>query len=97
VSKQPAGPAAKSAQPAECASGDACMDAARLAHRAGRRREAARTFERGCELGSSASCYALGRAYRDGDGVAVDEDRAEELFRDACAAGSAAACDALGH
>jgi hypothetical protein len=51
-----------------------------------------------CERGEAESCTRLGAIYRDGgNGVAKDDHRAVELFRQACRSGSSAACTDLQH
>jgi hypothetical protein len=51
---------------------------------------------RKCDAGSTAACFWLGRMLHDGNGVAKDVFRAQELFTKACAAGEGRACFALG-
>jgi len=53
---------------------------------------AAELYRRGCEGGSVDGCYNLAVAYRDGDGLPRNPQRADETFAKACALGLAAAC-----
>lgn len=55
-------------------------------------REAARS----CDHGAMVPCHRLALAYREGDGVPQDPERAEALDLDACDWGLLAACEALG-
>jgi hypothetical protein len=45
-----------------------------------------------CDAGDMAACEAIGRAYRDGDGVRQNAARAASYLRRACDSGRAAAC-----
>jgi len=47
-------------------------------------RQAARYYDRACKLGEQKGCVYLGLLYNDGQGVAQDRKRANELFSDAC-------------
>src|SRR5260370_32716914 len=49
-----------------------------------------------CKKANYASCDSLGLMYEDGDGVAKDAKRAEELYRRACDGGHANGCTNLG-
>ncbi len=56
-------------------------------------KRAAELYQRGCEGGSVDGCYNLAVAYRDGDGLQRNQQRADETFSKACSMGLAAACD----
>ena len=56
------------------------------------RNRAATLFERACEGGQAHGCRMLGVAYAKGDGVAVDGQKAQMLFRRACTEGDVIAC-----
>jgi TPR repeat protein len=90
-------PEAQAAPSAECASGEACFDAASTAERDKQPERAAPLYTRACELGVGQACHRLGVMHLEGKGVARDEDKARELFEVGCRQDSAAACDALGH
>lgn len=49
-------------------------------------------LERACRASNHVACATVGRMYWNGDGVAVDRDRAVELLRSACRAGDQAIC-----
>ncbi len=49
-----------------------------------------------CKKANYASCDSLGLMYEEGDGVAKDAKRAEELYRRACDGGHANGCTNLG-
>jgi TPR repeat protein len=83
--------------PGECASGEACSAAASDEERQRHPERAAPLYARACDLGLGQACHRLGELYRDGKGVAPDDDRARALFEQGCRQGSNAACDALGH
>src|SRR5260370_35678426 len=49
-----------------------------------------------CKKANYASCNSLGLMYEEGDGVAKDAKRAEQLYRRACERGHANGCTNLG-
>ncbi len=55
--------------------------------------EAARLYERACELKWPAGCYNLAIMLEDGRGVAQDLKRASDLYQMACAAGARLSCE----
>jgi TPR repeat protein len=81
----------------ECATSESCSAAAAEAERQGHAERAAALYTRACDLGLGQACHRLGELYRDGKGVAPDDDRARALFDQGCRQGSNASCDALGH
>jgi TPR repeat protein len=81
----------------ECATSESCAAAASHEERLGHPERAASLYARACDLGVGQACHRLGELYRDGQGVAPDDDRAHALFEQGCRQGSSAACDALGH
>jgi TPR repeat protein len=54
--------------------------------------QAASYFERACKLGDGESCHQLATAYRKGDGVGRDAQRAKALEKQACDLGFKASC-----
>lgn len=58
--------------------------------------DAARWFEKGCDLNLARSCGSLGFAYERGRGVGENMARAVELYKKACAGRAAFACSNLG-
>lgn len=52
-------------------------------------------YEKGCQLGSSNACYALGVMLRSGTGTGRDTARAAQLFERACNDNLGAGCAAL--
>lgn len=81
----------------ECATSETCSAAAADEERKGHPDRAAPLYARACDLGLGQACHRLGELYRDGKGVAPDDDRAHALFEQGCRQASNAACDALGH
>lgn len=81
----------------ECASRESCSAAASDEERQGHHARAVPLYARACDLGLGQACHRLGELYRDGKGVAPDDDRARALFEQGCRQDSSAACDALGH
>jgi len=58
--------------------------------------EAARFFQRACDLGNAAGCNNLGLAFERGQGVPQDFERAFTLFERACGGGFAEGCNNQG-
>ncbi len=48
-----------------------------------------------CTAGDAESCYRLARMHSQGNGIPVDEARAEQLFKRACDAGNGNGCNGL--
>ena len=53
---------------------------------------AAPIYQKGCDLGDTASCVSLAGMYLNGSGVAKDESRAAQLAQKACDLGDAQMC-----
>ena len=60
-------------------------------------KQAARYYDRACKLGEQKGCVYLGLLYNDGQGVAQDRKRANELFSDACKKNSSEGCASLAY
>lgn len=58
--------------------------------------QAARLFQRACDLGNASGCNNLGLAFESGLGVPQDYQRAFELFERACGGGFAEGCNNQG-
>lgn len=72
---------------------NACNSLGALLHeQLGRPADARPIYERACSSGYVLSCANLGILYRDGEGVAADQARANTYFEDACGRGSVGAC-----
>jgi TPR repeat protein len=61
------------------------------------RARAARSYERGCDLGAALACNNLGDALAYGDGVERDIVRSAAMFNRACRLGEAMGCANLGY
>ena len=71
--------------------------AAQRAYDSGNFDEARRLWQQGCDGGNPGDCFELGIVYRDGEGVAPDQERYLQLMGIACDGDIAAACHNLGH
>ena len=58
--------------------------------------QAARLFQRACDLGNAGGCNNLGLAFGSGQGVPQDYERAFTLFEQACSGGFAEGCNNQG-
>jgi TPR repeat protein len=58
--------------------------------------QAARLFQRACDLGHAGGCNNLGLAFESGQGVPQDYERAFTLFEHACGGGFAEGCNNQG-
>jgi hypothetical protein len=58
-------------------------------------KEGVRLFTALCEGGEAAGCFNLGWMYRQGEGVAQDDQQAVALYRQACEGGYARGCTSL--
>jgi len=58
--------------------------------------QAARLFQRACDLGNAGGCNNLGLAFSSGQGVPQDYERAFTLFEQACSGGFAEGCNNQG-
>ena len=72
------------------------VPAADAAYSDGDYKTAAKLWSEACEAGNPTGCYELAIVYRDGEGVAVDHAKEDQLLGRACDGGEGRACFNLG-
>ena len=59
--------------------------------------QAAKLFEKVCQMGSANACFNLGHLYLDGQGVKQNKTHAAKLYEKACNGGNTKSCFNLGN